>query len=199
LPSHAAQSFGHLDLNRRNQRSTTKQTQQTVSITSSELPPSHSLQASNIFVKNLSIFDRLHVDAPGRFPVQSVHEFGYQLLLYSEATNYIHVELLKDRKAASYTAAYVQATEFFTSHYIPIKFVRLDNESSSTLLSLFKSLKIHAEVAPPHNHRTLHAERHIRTWKNHFIATLSTCDPTFPLAAWEFLIPQAECTMQVQK
>jgi hypothetical protein len=33
--------------------------------------------------------------------------------------------------------------------------------------------------------------------ENHFIATLSTCDPSFPLEAWKFLIPHAECTLNL--
>ena len=36
-----------------------------------------------------------------------------------------------------------------------------------------------------------------RTWKNHFIATLATCDPSFPLEAWEYLVPHAECTLNL--
>lgn len=62
---------------------------------------------------------------------------------------------------------------------------------------LAKLLGIGVEIAPPYSHRTLHAERHIRTWKNHFSATLSTCDPSFPLDAWEFLVPQAEYTLNL--
>lgn len=35
------------------------------------------------------------------------------------------------------------------------------------------------------------AERAIRTFKNHFIVGLCTCDPHFPLHLWDRLIPQA--------
>lgn len=68
--------------------------------------------------------------------------------------------------------------------------MRLDNETSKPILKLFSNLGLHVELAPPYNHRILHAERHIRTWKNHFIATLATCDSCFPLDAWEILVPQ---------
>ena len=139
----------------------------------------------------------MHVDATGRFPVKSVRGYSYDLLFYVESSNYIHIELLRDRKASSYTAAYQRAFAFFKLHNIPIRIVRLDNEILSPLLQLFSNLGIRLEIAPPNNHRTLHAERHIRTWKNHSIATLATCDPSFPLEAWEYLVPHAECTLNL--
>jgi hypothetical protein len=119
------------------------------------------------------------------------------LLFYIEQSNYIHTELLRDRQASSYTAAYQKAFEFFRLHSIPINIVRLDNETSTSLLRLFTNLGIKVEIAPPANHRTLKAERHISTWKNHFISTLATCDPSFPMDAWEFLIPHAEFTLNL--
>jgi hypothetical protein len=140
-----------------------------------------------IYVKDSSA--RIHADATGRFPVKSVRGYEYVLLFYIEQSNYIHTELLRDRQASSYTAAYQKAFEFFRLHSIPINIVRLDNETSTSLLRLFTNLGIKVEIAPPANHSTLKAERHIRTWKNHFISTLATCDPFFPMNAWKFLIP----------
>jgi hypothetical protein len=51
--------------------------------------------------------------------------------------------------------------------------------------------------SPPHCHRRNAAERAIRTFKEHFVAGLSSVDPTFPLHLWDRLLPQAEITFNL--
>ena len=65
---------------------------------------------------------------------------------------------------------------------------RLRNLNAS--LSCKKSLFSFAP--PPANNRALYAERAIRTYKNHLIATLSTTAPDFPLNLWDKVLPQIE-------
>jgi hypothetical protein len=193
MPNQVAQAYGHLDRSRKGQRSTRRPS----SVPS--LPSSEVIKLEGdpcIYVKDFSLA-RMHADATGQFPVTSVRGYSYDLLFYVEEYNYIHVELLRDRSASSYTDAYRRAFEFFQDHKVVVRIVRLDNETSTSLLRLFTNLGIRPELAPPSNHRTLHAERHIRTWKNHFVSTLSTCDPSFPLDAWEYLLPQAEATLNL--
>jgi len=87
---------------------------------------------------------------------------------------------------------------FFKSHGISPIFERLDNETSNLLVKFIgEEAKTTIQYLPPGNHRASKAERAIRTWKNHFIATLCTVDPTFPLSAWDKLIPQAELTINL--
>ena len=50
---------------------------------------------------------------------------------------------------------------------------------------------------PPHIHRCNSAEHVIQTFKNHFIAGLSSTDPNFPLSNWCRLLPQAELTLNL--
>jgi hypothetical protein len=50
---------------------------------------------------------------------------------------------------------------------------------------------------PPRCHRRNSAERAIRTFKEHFVAGLSSVDPTFPLHLWDRLLPQAEITFNL--
>jgi hypothetical protein len=41
------------------------------------------------------------------------------------------------------------------------------------------------------------AERAIQTFKEHFVAGLSSVDPNFPLHLWDRLLPQAEITLNL--
>jgi hypothetical protein len=41
------------------------------------------------------------------------------------------------------------------------------------------------------------SERAIRTFKEHFVAGVSSVDPTFPLHLWDRLLPQAEITLNL--
>jgi hypothetical protein len=50
---------------------------------------------------------------------------------------------------------------------------------------------------PPHCHRRIDAERAIRTFKEHFVAELSSVDPSFPLHLRDRLLPQAEITLNL--
>ena len=67
---------------------------------------------------------------------------------------------------------------------------RLDNECSTELKEFMAEKQVHLQLVPPGNHRANAAERAIRTFKNHFIAGLSTTDPGFQLHLWDRLIPQ---------
>jgi hypothetical protein len=50
---------------------------------------------------------------------------------------------------------------------------------------------------PPHCHRRNAAERAIITFKEHFVAGLSSVDPTFSFHLWDRLLPQAEITLNI--
>ena len=119
------------------------------------------------------------------------------MIMFCEDANYIKAIPLPSRKASHFVSAYKDGYDFFTSRGFKPSFLRLDNESSGALAALNTKLRITPEYVPPGNHRANRAERAIRTWKNHFISTLCTCDPSFPLAAWDELIPHAEMTLNL--
>jgi hypothetical protein len=52
-------------------------------------------------------------------------------------------------------------------------------------------------LVPPHCHRRNAAERAIRTFKEHFVAGISSVDLTFQLHLWDRLLPQAEITVNL--
>jgi hypothetical protein len=53
------------------------------------------------------------------------------------------------------------------------------------------------QLVPPHCHRHNAAECAIQTFKEHFVAGLSSVDPTFPLHLWDRLLPQEEIAINI--
>ena len=74
---------------------------------------------------------------------------------------------------------------------------RLDNEASTAFQADLSAKKIDFQLVPPNIHRRNAAERAIRTFKNHFIAGLSSVHPTFPIQLWCRLLQQAELTLNL--
>eukprot|EP01036_Dinobryon_divergens_P061842 gene61842-biopygen29750 len=104
---------------------------------------------------------------------------------------------MPSRTSGSYILAYEKTFQHW-SRYGPVpSIVRLDNETSAELEKfLLVDLKVTSfQYFPPANHRANRAERCIRTWKNHFIATLATASPKYPVQQWNKLIPIAELTL----
>jgi len=136
----------------------------------------------------------IYFDATGRFPFQS--EEGYEYMLVSVYKNYIHVEPMVDRTGSSYVTAYRSTINFFKSKGHNLSIARLDNETSILLETFFKNeAKINYSFIAVGCHRANKAERAIQSWKNHFIAGISTIDPDFPMTQWSKFLLQAELTL----
>ena len=73
----------------------------------------------------------------------------------------------------------------------------LDNEASKLLQYRMDKNQIQWQLVTQENHRINSAERHIRTFKNHFISILAGTDPDFPLHMWDKVIPQACITINL--
>jgi hypothetical protein len=140
---------------------------------------------------------RRHTDLTGQFPIASKAGHLYHMIMYCQVSKYIHVELMKSRKAVDFVEAYRRGNEYFKARGVHPEFERLDNETSELLKNYCKKENIIIQYVPPGNHRANSAERAIRTWKNHFIAILCGLDPNFPLFVWDELIEQAELTINM--
>jgi hypothetical protein len=53
------------------------------------------------------------------------------------------------------------------------------------------------QLVPHHCHRRNAAERAIITFKEHFVAGVSSVDPYFPMNLWDRLLPQAEMMLNL--
>jgi len=73
----------------------------------------------------------------------------------------------------------------------------MDNECSFELQRALKKYKLKYQLVPPHVHRRNAAERAVRTFKNHFLSVLATCDKSFPIHEWDRLLPQTLLTLNL--
>ena len=105
----------------------------------------------------------------------------YTMVMFCEASNYIHVETLRSRSGNDITDAYRRATSFWTLRGIIPEYLRLDNETSAQLAAFCANERVSMEYVPPGSKCTNKAERAIATWKAHFIAGFATTDPSFPI------------------
>ena len=202
-PNSLATAKGHLDQIRANQKSTKP----------SQLPTPDNDLHDCLFPQE--IIDQQHneycfatffdctqhsfSDQTGRFPVTSLSGHKYIFLLYHYDTNYIYPQAIKDRSAPTILSAFQTALNLLKSCGHKPKLHTLDNECSALLKEYLSQQDIAYQLTPPYIHRRNAAERAIRTFKNHFIAGLSSTDPTFPLKLWDKLIPQAAITLNLMR
>jgi len=190
-PQSIATAKGHLDRNRQGCLSTKAPQPATDTCPSARSPATNMVYCS-----------RQYIDLTGRFPVSSDSGSTYILLFYAEDANYIHVEPLPDRSAHAITTAFRNGQAWFNRHRILPHHttqwnIMMDNESSSELQRACNRADLTIQFCPPGNHRANRAERCIRTFKNHVISIMAATDPEFPLSGWDYLLDQAEITLNL--
>lgn len=199
-PNSLASAKGHLDRIRQGIRSTKHispiETNESTTDWHPE-PQTKKIVTAEVYVKIFRTGE-LHHDNTGQFPVKSTSGNSYVAVSYCEDANYIHVEPLQSNSAADAIQCHHNIIAFYRGCNIEPTFLRLDNQTSIELETYFKNVaKVQFQYVAPHNHRVNKAERAIRTWKNHFISTLATADPTFPLNLWDKLLLQSEMTLNL--
>ena len=133
----------------------------------------------------------------GRFHVKSNRGNEYAMVAYVYDPNAILVEPMKYRKEHEIIRDYGVIHQRLQQHKFKPRFQRLDNEASTTFQADLSAKKIDFQLVPPNIHRRNAAERAIRTFKNHFIAGLSSVHSTFPMQLWCRLLQQAELTLNL--
>jgi hypothetical protein len=104
---------------------------------------------------------------------------------------------MKSRSNLEWVKAYGSIHQELTVNGFKPKLQTLDNEASTALKNFFTDNDIAYQLVPPHCHRRKAAERAISTFKEHFVAGLSSVDPSFPMHLWDRLLPQAEITLNL--
>ena len=117
----------------------------------------------------------------GRFPKTSSNGSKYIMAAYIEDSNGILTRCLKNRNNNKLTKAFSSIYFFLVRHGLTLTVSFLDNEYPPGLAVFMCTENITYQLVAPHNHRSNPAEKAIGTWKDHFIADLSSVSPNFPL------------------
>jgi hypothetical protein len=104
---------------------------------------------------------------------------------------------MKSRSASEWVKAYDSIHQELSVKGFKPKIQTLDNEASTALKNFFTVNNISYQLVPPHCHLRSAAEHSIRTFKEHFVAGLSSVDPSFPMHLWDRLFPQAEMKLNL--
>jgi hypothetical protein len=103
------------------------------------------------------------------------------MVLYCFNSNAILTEPMKSKSEAEHLWAYNKMYHFLDDRGFRPLLQCLDNEASAKFQHGLRAKQINYQLAPPSMHRRHPAEQAIQTFKHHFIATLCTTDPAFPM------------------
>ena len=113
-------------------------------------------------------------------------------ILYDYDSNTILGEPLKSRGGKVIAEAFTKCHACLTQYGHSVEIFVLDNECSHHLKRAIETTDSKYEF-----HRRNAAERGIRTYKNHLLAGLATCDPDFPIDEWDRILFQCELTLNL--
>jgi hypothetical protein len=104
------------------------------------------------------------------------------MVCYVYDCSYVRFINMNSRSASEWVKAYGRVHQELTLKGFKPKLQTLDNEASAALKNFFTVNDIAYQLVPPHCHRRNAAGRAIRTFKEHFVAGLSSFDPPLPNA-----------------
>jgi hypothetical protein len=191
-----ATAMGHINQRRQNIRSTSKVT------TTSDMEDgavTHDGLGTKTHLIYAVVVDQgqLYTDLTGNFPVRSSKGNCYVMVCYVFDCTYIKAVPIISRFASEWVNAYDIIHQELTSKGFKPKLQTLDNEASVVLKHYFTTNEVEYQLVPKNYHRRNAAERAIHTFKEHFVAGLSSVDPDFPLHLCNRLLPQAELTLNL--
>ena len=137
------------------------------------------------------------MDLTGRFPYCSSRGNEYILIAYHYDSNAILGLPIRNRQAATITAAWSKLHDNLSVAGSSPNLWILDNETSTELRTAMQKRKTKFQLVPPHNHRANASEQAIQTFKNHFKSGLASLDPDFPMREWDRLLNQAFLTLNL--
>jgi hypothetical protein len=146
-----------------------------------------------IYVKAIEATGQIYTDQSGRFPTTSSRGNKYVMILYDYDSNAILAEPLKSKSEGEMIRAYTKLHEYLSGRGLKPRLQKLDNECPAGLKRFMTQNEVDFQLVPPHIHQRNSAKRAISSWKDHFIASLSSTDKQFPMHLWCRVIPQ--CTL----
>ena len=167
-------ALGHLDATRANVKSTKERLK----------PAKNEITVSSILVTTYTTTGRVHADQTGAQPVLGRLKENLISIFFDEATNYIHAQTLVNDSAKSLLAATHKAITLFAKHGSSTVTFRIDNQISNKVRDYLTKNDIQLELTPVGQHRRNKAERSIRSFKNHFIASVAGVDKDCLMELW---------------
>ena len=144
-----------------------------------------------------TITGKIATDQTGQFLVPSTSGNKYVFTLYDYDSNVIIPQAIPNRTKLQLHRAFSSITKDLKRRGLTPQLQYLDNEASKHLKEYMRDQNIEYQLTPAGIHRRNMAERAIQTFKNHFIAGLSSVHPNFPLNLWDKLLPQAMITLNL--
>ena len=205
LQTTEATTLGHMRQTRKNLRSTRTQRPSATTAAQTDAQPREDPEKrpdkTGYHFAALVAADPLkhtaYSDLTGRFPVTSSRGTKYIFVLYDYDTNVVLVHPLKSREDDEILAAYKATLQRLATRGAKPLLHLLDNEASDALRRCITGEHIEYQMVPPHIHRRNAAERAISTFKDHFVAGLSSVHPNFPMHLWCRMLEHAEITLNL--
>jgi hypothetical protein len=189
-----ATAMGHMNQRRQNIRSTVR------APIADAAPPNTDLGTKTHLVYAVLVDQgQLYTDLTVKFPVRSSKGNSYVMVYYVYDCKYVKVIPMKSQSASEWVKAYDSIHQELTVKGFKPKLKTLDNEASADLKNFFTANDVEYQLVPPHCYyrRCNAVKRAIGTFKEHFVAGLSSVDPAFPLHLWDRILPQAEITLNM--
>jgi hypothetical protein len=150
-----------------------------------------------VFMKPVEITWQIFSDQTGHFPITSSRGNKYIMVVYDYDSNAILTEPLTSRTEMELLRAYTKLHTFLTKRGLKPVLQKLDNKAPGKLQMFIRQNDVSFQLVPPRQHQRNAAEHVMASWKDHFVATLATTDPSFPLHLWCRLIDQASTTLNL--
>ncbi len=163
-------------------------------------PPQEICAMQNVFcfaaLAN-AITGTMDTDITSAFPVRSFKSMQYMFVAYIYNLNAIIFRTMPSCTNASMVQAFTKVISILKAEgYHPALNV-MDNKCSAMVKKYIRSELINIQLTPPHNHWVNATKRAIATFKEHFIAALTTVDMLCPLQLWDEFLPQVKCTLNM--
>ena len=184
---------GHLDQEYQYKQSKTK------SLNTHARKVSNEHSNVNELLIGVNDMSKLYTDQTGHFPVVSSSGHRYIMLAYLQQYNVIIVRPLRTQLDAELTETYTDIVNELLQKGINITSHWLDNQAPSGIKEYNALKNINMQLTPPYCHRRNAAERAIRTFKNHFIATIATLPNEFPGGLWDKLLAHTQLTLNMTR
>ena len=148
-------------------------------------------------VQCMEVSGKLFTDQAGRFPHKSSRGMQYIMVGYNHDSNSILTQTLKTRSEQELLRGMTALHSYLKQRGLKPQLQVLDNKCPALVKSFFKQENVKFQLVPPNLHRNNATEKAIGTFKDHFVATLCSCDPAFPMHLWCRIVPQATTTLNL--